>query len=186
MTSTTKPYPGTQAVLRAISLLKVFDDEHPQWNLTELAHETGLNKTTTFRLLSALESEGMIARGDSGDNYVLGPEIVVLGGRALRANKLRSISHPKLEQLAAITGETASLEILAGRDMLIIDEVVGEHLVSGVRSIGTRCRCTARRQGWHCWQPGREKSEKHSCSIHCRQSRPRPSPKPANYASCCA
>ena len=125
-------------MLRAVSLLKVFDDEHPRWNLTELADEAGLNKTTTFRLLSALESEGMVARSDTGDSYVLGPEIVVLGGRALRANNLRSVSRSRLEALAAITGETASLEVLSGSDMLIIDEVTGEHLVSGVRSIGTR------------------------------------------------
>ncbi len=138
MSSTTKPYPGTQSVLRAVSLLKVFDDDHPAWGLTELAGEAGLNKTTTFRLLSALESEGMVARSDTGDSYVLGPEIVVLGGRALRANNLRRASRPQLEELAAMTGETASLEVLSGSEMLIIDEVPGDHLVGGVRSIGTR------------------------------------------------
>ena len=138
MISTTKPYPGTQSVLRAVSLLKIFDDERPEWSLTELAHEAGLNKTTTFRLLSALESEGLVARSDTSDSYILGSEIVVLGGRALRANNLRSVSRPRLEALAAITGETASLEVLSGSEMLIIDEVMGEHLVSGVRSIGTR------------------------------------------------
>jgi DNA-binding IclR family transcriptional regulator len=135
---TTKPYPGTQSVLRAVSLLKVFDDEHPEWGLGELARETGLNKTTTFRLLSALESEGLVARNETGDCYVLGPEILVLGGRALRANNLRRVSRAGLETLAVTTGETASLEVLSGTEMLIIDEVMGEHLVSGVRSIGTR------------------------------------------------
>jgi DNA-binding IclR family transcriptional regulator len=135
---TTKPYRGTQSVLRAVSLLKVFDDEHPEWGLGDLSRETGLNKTTAFRLLSALESEGMVARNDTGDCYVLGPEILVLGGRALRANSLRQVSRAGLEALAASTGETASLEILSGTEMMIIDEVMGEHLVSGVRSIGTR------------------------------------------------
>lgn len=138
MSSTTKPYPGTQSVLRAVSLLKVFDDEHPEWGLTELAGEAGLNKTTAFRLLSALESEGMVARSAAGDGYVLGPAIVVLGGRALRANNLRRVSRSRLEELARATGETASLEVLSGSEMLIIDEVPGDHLVGGVRSIGTR------------------------------------------------
>ncbi len=138
MSSATKPYPGTQSVLRAVSLLKVFDDDHPEWGLTELAGEAGLNKTTAFRLLSALESEGMVARSAAGDSYVLGPEIVVLGGRALRANNLRRVSRPRLEELARATGETASLEVLSGSEMLIIDEVPGDHLVGGVRSIGTR------------------------------------------------
>lgn len=137
-TSKTKPYSGTQSVLRAVSLLKLFDDEQPDWNLTDLAHKAGLNKTTTFRLLSALESEGMVARDDRGECYVLGPEIVVLGGRALRTNNLRRVSRSRLEKLAEISGETASLEVMSGGKMLIIDEVMGEHLVTGVRSIGTR------------------------------------------------
>ncbi len=138
MPSVSKPYPGTQSVLRAVSLLKAFDDEHPEWRLSQLARKVDLNKTTTFRLLSALESEGLIARSEAGESYVLGPELVVLGGHVLRANNLRAISRAELEKLAAMTGETASLEILTDNEMLIIDEVVGDHLVSGVRSIGTR------------------------------------------------
>ena len=73
--------------------MKAFDDERPSWGLSELAREVGLNKTTAFRLLSALESEGMVAR-QANDTYRLGPEIVVLGGRALRNNDLRSVSRP--------------------------------------------------------------------------------------------
>jgi len=132
-----KPYPGTQAVLRAVSLLKMFDDSRQEWGLSELAAEVGLNKTTTYRLLTALESEGMLAR-QANDTYTLGPEIVVLGGRALRNNDLRSASKPALEAMAAATGETATLEVLLGREVLIIDEVVGEHLMASTQSIGTR------------------------------------------------
>lgn len=135
---TTKAYPGTQSVLRALSLLKAFDDDHPTWGLSELARELDLNKTTAFRLLSALESEGMVARGPDGESYMLGPDVVMLGGRALRANNLRDIVRPELEALAADTRETASLEILSGREMLVIDEIVGAHLVSGVPSLGSR------------------------------------------------
>lgn len=138
MINNTKAYPGTQAVLRAVTLLKAFDDERRQWGLTELARETGLNKSTVFRLLSALESEGMVMRTLDGDSYTLGPELVALGGRALRANSLYGLAHAELEALASETGETASLEIMSEGEILIIDEVLGDHLVSGVRSIGTR------------------------------------------------
>lgn len=129
---------GTQAVRRAIALLKAFDDQRPVWGLSELARETGLNKTTTHRLLAVLEREGLLGRAADGERYVLGPEIVVLGGRALRANNLRAVARPELERLAAETGETASLEIPAGREMLVIDEIVGGHLMSGVPDLGSR------------------------------------------------
>lgn len=131
-------YPGTQAIQRAISLLKAFDDERQAWGLTELARETGLNKTTTYRLLSALEREGMLGRAADGERYVLGPEIVVLGGRALRANNLRVVARPELERLADDTRETTSLEILSGGEMLVIDEIAGGHLMSGVPDLGSR------------------------------------------------
>jgi DNA-binding IclR family transcriptional regulator len=137
MTTTNKPYPGTQAVLRAVSILKAFTDETPEWGLTELAAEVGLNKTTAFRLLTALESEGMIAR-NGRDGYMLGPEIAVLGGRVLRHNDLRNVVKPALIALVAETGETASLDILVGDEILIMDEVMGEHLMGSLSSLGTR------------------------------------------------
>jgi IclR family acetate operon transcriptional repressor len=133
-----KPYPGTQSVLRAISLLKAFRDERPEWGLTELAQEVGLNKTTTYRLLTALASEGMVARNPGSDSYRLGPAVITLGGRALRSHDLRSLCRPELEALAATSGETASLEILAGDEMLILDEVLGDYVLSGGQAIGTR------------------------------------------------
>lgn len=133
-----KPYPGTQSILRAVALLKCFDDQHAQWSLSDLTRALDLNKTTVFRYLSALESEGLVARNGAGETYVLGPEIVTMAGYALRSIDIRSSARLTLEQLAEETKETASLEIVSGDEILIIDEVVGEHLVSGMRSLGTR------------------------------------------------
>jgi DNA-binding IclR family transcriptional regulator len=130
------PYPGTQAVRRAIALLKAFTDERPEWGLTELSRAVNLNKTTVYRLLTALESEGMVTRSAETDDYRLGPAAIVLGGMALRSNDLRSVSRAELEQLAQITGETATLEVLAGGEVLVLDEVAGTHLLSVSSSIG--------------------------------------------------
>ncbi|MFQ5613878.1 MAG: IclR family transcriptional regulator [Anaerolineae bacterium] len=138
MAAKTGPYSGTQAVMRAMSLLEVFSDERPEWSLTDLAGATGLNRTTAYRLLTALASYEMVARNPDTDRYRLGPGVIVLAGRALRANPLRSISRPELERLTATTGETATLEVLADGEVLIIDEVVGERLISGAQSVGTR------------------------------------------------
>jgi DNA-binding IclR family transcriptional regulator len=133
-----EPYPGTQAVLRAIALLKAFSDEQPQLGLAELARMVGLNKTTTYRLLTALESQGLVARTPAGETYRLGPEVIALGGRALRASDLRSVSRAELMELARATGETATLEILVGQEVLVLDEVSGAHLVGATQYIGAR------------------------------------------------
>ena len=131
-------YPGTQAVVRALSLLKAFGDAQPARRLSDLARATGLHKATARRLLLALEREGMVSRDAAGGRYRLGPEAIALGARAARAGDLRGMSRPALEALAAATGETATLEVLAAPDVLILDEVPGGSLVGATADVGTR------------------------------------------------
>lgn len=133
-----KAYTGTQAVRRAVALLERFSDERPSWTVTDLAEAVNLNRTTTYRLLTALESADLVRREADSDSYRLGSSLIVLGGRAQRANRLRPLAHPQLVQLVAASGETATLEILVEGEMLIIEEVVSERLLSGTQSIGTR------------------------------------------------
>ena len=131
------PPAGAQAVLRAITLLKAFPPEKPERDIAELASEAGLSRSTTHRLLSALESEGLVTREAGGARYRLGPAAVVLGARALRAVSLREKVHAHLEALAEETAETATLEVLSQGKMLILDEVLGAYLVGASPSLGT-------------------------------------------------
>lgn len=134
----TRAIPGTQAVARAVSLLKVFTDARPEWRLTDLARATRLHKATAHRLLATLEREGMVVRDPDGEHYRLGPEAIALGARAVRASDLRAVAAPELQALAAAHGETSTLEVPVGRDMLILDEVAGGALLGAVPEVGTR------------------------------------------------
>jgi IclR family transcriptional regulator, acetate operon repressor len=131
------PIPGTQAVARAVALLKLFSDAAPERGLGDLAKAAGLHRATAHRLLAALEREGMVARDESGERYRLGPDAIALGARATRATDLRSACRAELLALAAETGETATLEVPVRGDMLIADEVVGKALISATASAGT-------------------------------------------------
>ena len=133
-----KAYPGTQAVLRAVHLLKAFGPAPGELSLSDLVRAVGLNKTTTYRLLTALEAEGLVQRAPSGDGYRLGPELLALGSRALGASDLRHAGRGELSALALATRETASLEVLVGAHALILDEAMGSHLVGTTPSVGTR------------------------------------------------
>ena len=133
-----QPYPGTQTVRRAVALLKAFSDDKPEWGLSDLARAVGLNKTTTYRLLMALENEGMVTRGAQTEGYRLGPAAITLGGRALRSSSLRAAAHAELVALAQATNETATLEVLADGQVLILDEVLGSHVLANTQSRATR------------------------------------------------
>jgi DNA-binding IclR family transcriptional regulator len=130
--------PGTRAVLRVLSLLQAFPEDKPRRSLTDLAAEAGLNKSTAHRMLSVLEQEGFVHRSPDSGAFQLGPEMIVLGSRALRALDIREAARPELEFLAEATGEHATLESLVGNEVLILDEVRGRGLLGISSSIGTR------------------------------------------------
>jgi len=121
-----------------VRLLKAFTRERPEQNLAELSTELGLNKTTAHRLLTALESEDLVARNPATRAYRLGSAILALGTQALVSNDLRSVVEPELRGLAARTGETATLEVPVTGSMLILAEVLGSHLVTVTAELGTR------------------------------------------------
>lgn len=60
---------GTQAVQRALALLRSFTPEAPEHRLSELAAAHGLHPSTTHRLLGVLEAEGLIGRSPDSQAY---------------------------------------------------------------------------------------------------------------------
>lgn len=133
-----RPPQGAQAALRAIRLLKEFSIERPEMSLAELSKASGLNKTTTHRLLRALQSEAMIHRNPATSRYSLGTALMALGVQALSCNDLRRQVRPVLKMLATESGETATLEVPVEDTMLILDEVAGSHVVAAAGNVGTR------------------------------------------------
>ena len=133
-----RPPQGAQAALRAVRLLKLFTNERPDMSLAELSRASGLNKTTTHRLLRALQSEALIDRNPATSTYSLGAGLMALGVQALASSDLRRRVRPVLRSLARETGETATLEVPFEDSMLILDEVAGTHVLGSAGNIGTR------------------------------------------------
>jgi DNA-binding IclR family transcriptional regulator len=138
MNPSVQHHPGAQAIARAVAILKCFTDAQPQLSLAEVARATQLNKATAYRMLAALEKEGLVARQGDADAYRLGSEAIALGGRALRATTLYSASHAELEALAHAIGETATIETLLGGEILILNEAISARLLGAMPSLGTR------------------------------------------------
>jgi DNA-binding IclR family transcriptional regulator len=134
----TRPPQGAQAALRAVRLLKLFTIEQPDMSLSEISQAAGLNKTTTHRLLRALQSESLIARNSVTSAYCLGPGLMALGVQALASSDLRRRIRPLLKTLAHESGETATLEVQVENSMMVLDEVAGSHVIAASGHVGTR------------------------------------------------
>jgi DNA-binding IclR family transcriptional regulator len=134
----TPPPQGAQAALRVVRLLKLFTSERSEMSLAEISRAAGLNKTTTHRLLRALQSEALVDRNPATGSYSLGAGLMALGVQALASSDLRRRVRPVLRALARETGETATLEVPFEDSMLILDEVAGNHVLGSAGNIGTR------------------------------------------------
>jgi len=135
-------YEGTQSIARTFQLIKLFDDQHPSWSLADLVKASGLKRTTTFRILAALEAEGIVRKTETGD-YTLGSELIALGGRAIRANQLRMVARPYMQALSHKTTESVTIDALWGDEAghptsMVIEEVLGQRLLGLSQYIGAR------------------------------------------------
>ncbi|TWH21169.1 IclR family transcriptional regulator [Prauserella rugosa] len=122
------------SVVRAGQLLDAFDSGKPVLGLTELCAATGLNKTTTHRLLSTLVRMGWLTRTSGGD-YKVGMKLFSLGSVALADFSLRDEARPSLLSLAEQFGDTAYLMIPGDSGAVVIDRYEGESPLS-VKHIG--------------------------------------------------
>lgn len=135
-------YAGTQSLSRTFGLIRLFTDDRPIWTLPEIIEASGLKRTTVFRLLSALEAEGILRKTSAGE-YALGAELIVWGGRAIRSNNLRTVARPFMTELVRQTSESVTLDILWVDDdnrpmSMVIEEELGRHVMGMAQYIGGR------------------------------------------------
>lgn len=133
-----KPYSGTQSVLRVLAILKAFTQDEPELSLLALTAKVGLNKTTVYRILTALLAEEMVTKIPATGCFRLGPEVIAMGRRAAGSLDLRNTSRPELQALARLTRETTTLEVIRGAHVLILDEVQGGYVLGQRPEIGER------------------------------------------------
>lgn len=101
---------------KALDLLDLFTRAQPQLGLSQLARASGVNKATCYRLLTELESRGLVEQTGPAREYRLGPATLRLSALREAAVPTREAAMPALRRLAEATGETAHLShLVAGR-----------------------------------------------------------------------
>ena len=131
------PETGTQAIDRAASLLvRVVESTRPL-AVGELAALSALPKSTTSRLVGALERQGLVQR--TGDRRHLRPgPVLVRFAQADGAQRLVELAGPALERLANETGETINLAVPAQLGADHLDQRDCEHFVGATNWVGRR------------------------------------------------
>ena len=126
---------GTQAVDRAARLLAEVVHSADPMTFTGLSAATGLAKSTTSRLLLALERNGLVRRDDHG-RFLPGEMFVSFAWRGGAEAGLVAVAQPFLERLGKATGETINLGVASNGMVEQIAQVDSTYLIGGTNWVG--------------------------------------------------
>jgi len=126
---------SVQSVDRALSILEVLARVGTA-GVTEIAAELGVHKSTAFRLVSTLEAHRLVEQAGDRGRYALGVGLLRLAGATTARLDLVQESRPVCRQLAADTGETVNLTVLAEHSALYLDQVAGSSALQSHNWVG--------------------------------------------------
>jgi IclR family transcriptional regulator, acetate operon repressor len=122
------PGGGTQAVDRAAALVDLVVRADEPLTFTELCDETGLARSTTSRLLAALERTDLVER--DGGGYVAGPLFALHAAVHDPWPQVARLARPVLETVGERTGETVHLGVARGESVVHVAQVESTYLLS--------------------------------------------------------
>lgn len=126
---------GTQAVDRAATLVSLLVRAPRALTAAEICAETGFPKSTTSRLLSAMERHGLLRRTEDGawaagllfTAYAAGPDAAV---------DLARVARTVMERLSDLTGETVYLAVARGGGVEQIAQVESTYILGSRDWVG--------------------------------------------------
>lgn len=122
---------------RIIDILYCLQTEGAGLGVTDIASRVGLPKSTTHRLLQALENRWLVVQDLETQRYTLGMGLVALSSAVLQEkNLLLAPSQGPMEKLRNISEETVCLHIASGLERVCIRQVESPHPVRYTSEIG--------------------------------------------------
>jgi len=111
-------------LLRAVA--QASDQDSTAARLAESCH---LNRATAWRILSTLETHGMVSVDRPSGRWSVGAAVVEIA-RAAGVDAIVASARGTLERLSAQTGETAALAVVRGGGLTYVDEVTPVAIVA--------------------------------------------------------
>src|SRR5712664_3034431 len=111
---------------KVLRILEALDASPTGLQLREISQQTSVNKSTAYRFVAHLETEGYLFR-DAAGAYVVGPKLARLGAGIPYHATLRKIGRPVAVALSNDTKETVNLGVLDGNDVLYLEVIESLH-----------------------------------------------------------
>jgi IclR family pca regulon transcriptional regulator len=138
-----EPEPGVQrsgefvqSLERGLAVIRAFGADRPSLTLSEVAKATGLSRAAARRFLHTLVDLGYVS--SDGRDFTLRPQVLELGYAYLSSLSLPQVAQPHLRKLATEVGESASVAVLDGQDIVYVARIATYRIMSAAIVVGTR------------------------------------------------
>ncbi|WP_290699355.1 IclR family transcriptional regulator [Amphritea sp.] len=124
------------SLARGLTVIQAFDKENGRLTLTDVAKRTSLSRATARRFLFTLHALGYV-ESDS-KLFWLSPKILELGYSYLASQPIVDTVQPFIERVSHETGESCSVSVMDGFDVVYIARFLTHHIMSVTLNVGTR------------------------------------------------
>ncbi|MGH3759330.1 IclR family transcriptional regulator domain-containing protein [Actinophytocola sp.] len=125
-----------QSLSRGLGVLRCFTASTPNLTIAEVAHATGLTRSTARRFLHTLKTLGYV--GSQNGRFHLRPRVLELGYAYLSSVSIADIAQECLAPVAEELHEACSAAVLDGHDIFFIARVQTSRVMSITLTVGTR------------------------------------------------
>lgn len=127
-----------RAVFRAFQILEAVARARDPVRLSTLTADLELQKSTVHRILQTLMAMGYVAKDPATGHYRGTLRSWEIGSSILDAHPVKRAAAPFLEDLHRLTGETVSMMVLDGDDVLYLDKIISPRPVRFTTRAGSR------------------------------------------------
>ena len=127
-----------QSVDRALRILEIISDAEDGLTLAQIAQMIELPKSTVHGLVSTLRDHRYIKQSDEDGRYLMGMKLFEMGTKAARSWDIRDAAKPAMRWLSKEFGETVHLGCEDNGEVLYLDKIAADSLITIVSDIGAR------------------------------------------------
>jgi IclR family pca regulon transcriptional regulator len=135
-----------QSLDHGLAVLEAFSASSQSLTVSQAAEATGLTRATARRVLLTLQRLGFVRCAD-GREFTLTPRVLRLGYSYLSSLDLRELAEPVLTELGERTGESVSMTVLDGTEVVYVARVSTKRVMAVTTKVGSRVPAYATSMG---------------------------------------
>ena len=132
------------SLARGLAVIQAFGNHQQRLSIAKISQKTGIARAAVRRYLHTLAALGYVVTHD-GCRFSLLPKVISLGQAYLSASAVPSVAQGQLDALAEEVGESCSLGVLDGVDLVYLARASSSAVMSPRFNVGGRlpAHCTS-------------------------------------------